>query len=256
MLAPFLTTNLQLSQRAHINNEILSGPYRGLSQHESAIEVTTVINEQFNSLENLRSQGVLPKNDSIVPRVNEDLKSREMDTPGVMDAVYEGWKNFGEARDCYNEIVSSNSLYHRRSDFTDENSMRLYCSFYGEDAILSELDVAYMTGGRVNVEKKKPQSYEEEKPTKVSSFMRKAEMLGIEIQQSTSPNKDPPALFHHDEVRKITPGFEQINENLFARKDNRFMVFNRIDIDSWPPKSKTKIGGIEQDMDLLQSLIT
>ena len=101
MLAPFLTTNLQLSQRAHINNEILSGPYRGLSQHESAIEVTTVINEQFNSLENLRSQGVLPKNDSIVPRVNGDLQSREMDTPGVMDAVYEGWKKFGEARDCY-----------------------------------------------------------------------------------------------------------------------------------------------------------
>ena len=44
----------------HSNNEILSGPYQeGLSQHESAIEVTTVINEQLNSLENLRSQGLL-----------------------------------------------------------------------------------------------------------------------------------------------------------------------------------------------------
>ena len=149
------------------------------------------------------------------------------------------------------EIVSSNSLYHRRSDFTDENSMRLYCSFYGEDAILSELDVAYMTRGQVNAEKKNPQSYEEEKSTNFSSFMQKAEILGIEIQQSSSSNKDPPALFHHDEVRKIIPGFEQINENLFARKYNRFMVFNRIDIESWPPKSKTKIGGIVQDMDLL-----
>jgi len=39
----------------------LDGPYRSLSQHESAIEVTTVTNEQFNDLDTLKRHGLLPK---------------------------------------------------------------------------------------------------------------------------------------------------------------------------------------------------
>jgi len=42
-------------------SKILDGPYRGLSQHESAIEVKTVTNEQFNDLDTLKRHGLLPK---------------------------------------------------------------------------------------------------------------------------------------------------------------------------------------------------
>ena len=35
----------------------MSGPYRGLSQNSSAVEVTTVIHEQFNALDNMKQRG-------------------------------------------------------------------------------------------------------------------------------------------------------------------------------------------------------
>ena len=229
----------------------MSGPYRGLSQHESAIEVTTVINEQFNDLDTLKRRGLLPRADNSLPRVNEELKRREMDTPGVMDAVYGGWKQFAESEDCYREIVSSDSLYHRRSDLTDENSMKLYCSFFDKATTLTDLDIPYMTGGKQVTDKSRRSQLEPEEKSDVSNsqFMKKAQMLGIQIQQNSSSQLEFPALFAHDEMQDVPTGFEQINENLYARKDNRFMVFNHAGlVDSWPPKSMTKVSGIEDDM--------
>ena len=220
-----------------MNSEILTGPYRGLSQHESAIEVTTVINEQYNALENMKRSGSL-KSSNGVPRVDEELKRREMDTPGVMDAVYGGWKQFGESNECYREILSSDSMFHRRSDLTDERSMKLYCSFFNQDTKVSDLDVAHITGHRSFNKNAKDISQFEEKPkVSVSRFANKAMALGIKIQQNVGTKKDHPALFPLEEVNNIPPGFEQINDDLFARKDNRFMVFNRVGIDEWPPRS-------------------
>lgn len=243
---------LKLSQAAHVNSEILSGPYRGLSQHESAIDVTTVINEQLNCLDSLKLQGIAGRLDSHVPIVDEELKRREMDTPGVMDAVYGGWRRFAEAEKCYKEIVSPDSLHHRRSDLTDDNSMRLYCSFLDQDVILTNQDIAYMTGSKHITNKTNCLLDKEEKSDFGSSrFITKARMLGIQVQRGKNFESSLPALFIHDEVENIPPGFEQINANLFARRDNRFMVFNRVGLGSWPPRSETKVGGVEDDMHIL-----
>jgi len=58
-----------------VNSEILGGPYRGLSQHKSDIEVTTVINEQLNDLDTLKRHGLLPRYDNVLQSVHLTLLS-------------------------------------------------------------------------------------------------------------------------------------------------------------------------------------
>jgi len=48
--------------------------------------------------------------------------------------------------------------------------------------------------------------------------MKKAQMLGIQIQQNTSSQLDFLALFAHDEMQDVPTGFEQINDNLYTGK--------------------------------------
>jgi len=67
--------------------------------------------------------------ESIFPGVDDELKRREMDTPGVIDAVHGGWKQFSNSESCYKEIMNVASGGPRRSDVTDDKSMKLYCSF-------------------------------------------------------------------------------------------------------------------------------
>ena len=44
--------------------------------------------------------------------------------------------------------------------------------------------------------------------------------------------------------RSVPPFFEQINDGMFARKDNKFMVFNEAGADSWH--------GVEPETRILQ----
>lgn len=222
----------------------MSGPYRGLSQHESAVEVTTVIQEQFHSLEVMKMKGVLPK--SVLPGVNEELRRRSLDTVGVMDAVHRGWKRYSHTEDCYRELVKASSYSHRRSDLTDANSMRLYCSFFDESTPLTNLEMNLMSGGKEKLDKtlpiEKTNSHETRREGSRREIlnMKKANLMGLGSKFDS--NKQSPCLFPLDEKKKIPPGYEQINEDLFARKDNRFMVFNGVGVETnWPPKPKSKI---------------
>ncbi len=80
------------------------------------------------------------------------------------------------------------------------------------------------------------------------SFIRKAASKGINIAK-----KSPSSLIEFRSQRPIPNGFEQINDGLFARKDNKFMVFNWAGVDSWtsPPQPGTKKN---RGMDILASL--
>ena len=79
-------------------------------------------------------------------------------------------------------------------------------------------------------------------------FIRKAATKGINIAR-----KSPSSLMEFRTQRPTPNGFEQINEDLFARKDNKFMVFNWAGVDSWksPPQPVTKKN---RGMDILASL--
>ena len=234
---------LKLSQSAHINNEIISGPYRGLSQHESAIEVTTMVQEQFNSLETMKNRGILPN--SVLPGVNEELRKRSLDTIGVMDAVHQGWKRWSYTEDSYAELLNL-TLSHRRSDLTDSNSMKLYCSFFDQTTPLTNLDMYMISGGKEKLDNRVPVEKTNNHETRRAGSrrevlnMQKESLMGIRSKFDIKSHSQ--FLFPLEVKKKFPNGYEQINDDLFARKDNRFMVFNGVGVENkWPPKPKSKM---------------
>lgn len=97
-----------------------------------------------------------------------------------------------------------------------------------------------------------------------SSFILKAASRGINVRRKSSrrPGEGVSGgssggggigAADGNQQRPIPAGFEQINEDLFARKDNKFMVFNGAGVDSWksPPQPVTKT---HRGIDILASL--
>lgn len=256
----------KLAQSAHIGSKIQTGPYRGLSQNDSAIEVTTVIQEQFNALDKKRERGEL-RGGGGLPGVDANLRRRGVRSSGVKEAVMNGWDRFAKAERQYAEIIDTSSLGCKRSDLTSESSMRLYCSFFDESTPLSGLEMTYMLGERPSDTPSPSDSLSKRKgstncspPPAVGtqhhkkhdslSFASKAAQLGIDIPSGRDVLRQrPPSLFSPDRrpLRALV-GFEQINEDLFARKDNKFMVFNGAGVDAWHGNEPiTKVHGIEED---------
>lgn len=219
----------------------MSGPFRGLSQHESAVEVTTAVQEQLNSLENLKARGALPN--SVLTGVNADFKRRSLDTAGMMDAVYKGWNRYSKTEESFQEIFDSSSLGQRRSDLTDRKSMKLYCSFFDDSMSLTNYDMSNLSGGKEKLNKALPKDNyhgpgRKEESRRELLHLTKAKILGL---AKKSDKFSSPALFPLQEQKTIPLGYEQINDDLYARKDNRFMVFNGVGVESsWPPIPKSK----------------
>ena len=77
--------------------------------------------------------------------------------------------------------------------------------------------------------------------------MTRASRLAIPITSHSELLKSrSQPLFQFEKRQPVPAGFEMINEDMFARKDNKFMVFNGAGVASWKgTKPVTKISGIE-----------
>jgi hypothetical protein len=65
-------------------------------------------------------------------------------------------------------------------------------------------------------------------------FVKKASRLGIYVEECQGKGKvSNPPLYQSDLRDKNPSGFEQINDDMYARTDNKFMVFNGAGVDSW-----------------------
>ena len=235
----------RLAESAHISSEILTGPYRGLRETDSAIGVTALVHEQLNNIDSMQRRGEHMSGGGL-PGVDRDLRQRRMDKASVKEAIYNGYSDLNRSKQAYSEIIDTTSLGCRRSDLTDEKSMSLYCSFFDEATPLSQLNRTYITGKSL--------------PTNASSSSRQNSKLSSNaLGQSESKSrwgkhmaeKKPPSLFSKETRRSVPEGFEQINDDMFARRDNRFVVFNGTGLDSWRKDSKeprTKTHGLEDDI--------
>ena len=244
----------KLAESAHICQEIQSGPYRGLNENVSAIRVATTIHGHFNYLEEKVEEGELSYNDIHPPELLESLKQTDLYSVGVAEMMYTGWKHLAKAEKSFTEINDMSSIGYRRSDITTESSLKLYSSFFDQsNCNISPLEQAYAIGERlptdpskrdkISGQNKDLRSFDEAK------FIMKAASRGINICKKSTKNQID---FHTP--RPIPTGFEQINEDLFARKDNKFMVFNGAAVDSWksPPQPETKT---KKGIDILVALL-
>ena len=240
MPEPFFS---QLAESAHIGRMLTTGPYRGLYQDESAIEVATVIHEQFNALDNMRARGEL--RDGMPTTLTSELRRRGLYAPGVKGAVTAGWNRHVAAEKQYNESFLDSSSTCRRSDLTTANSLKLYSSFFSPEMALSTPDLTFMLGSRQSASPTKEDPDPVEDSSETSNFVTRAAKLGIHIPSHSDLTKSTP-LFPSKRRSSIPAGFEMINEDMFARKDNKFMVFNGAGVDSWNGKAPvTKASGLE-----------
>jgi hypothetical protein len=196
----------------------------------------------------------LSYNDIHPPELLESLKQTDLYSVGVAEMMYTGWKHLAKADKSFTEINDMSSIGYRRSDITTESSLKLYSSFFDQsNCNISPLEQAYAIGERlptdpskrdkISGQNKDLRSFDEAK------FIMKAASRGINICKKSTKNQID---FHTP--RPIPTGFEQINEDLFARKDNKFMVFNGAAVDSWksPPQPETKT---KKGIDILVALL-
>ena len=232
-----------------------SGPYRGLDQNESAVRVATVIHGHYNYLEEKVEEGEISY-DEAPPGLLDTLKRTNLYSVGVTETFCNGWSQLANAERSYSEILDMSSVGYRRSDLTTESSMKLYSSFFDPTSTsLSQLEQTYATGGRnVMKDPTKPLRRSTRPCEEVSgpgkdlkrfdesSFILKAASRGINIRKTDVQSKERIDELKFQSDIKIPSGFEQINEDLFARKDNKFMVFNGAGVNSWknPPQPITK----------------
>lgn len=186
-----------------------------------------------------------------------------METTGIKDEISLGWSQLIQSKNIYGEILDCSNMTCRRSDLTSERSMKLYTSFYDGDTELTRLKRMYILGNtdesrvdKITDEEKSSKSTgkseiknkEKKHRNREKAKDRQSKRLGKRDNSSCKHNSSSSSQIH--EFIPIASfgdyeGFEQINEDLYARKDNKFMVFNGAGVDTWDgTKPVTKSGGI------------
>lgn len=213
--------------------------------------MTTLIHEQFNALTNLSTR---PGYTGGFQLVDDELRRRGFYTVGVREAVARGWEQQKLAREQFAEVVDGSNLACRRSDLTDEASLRLYSSFFGGAQPLSKPDITYMVGDQARSTGHAPTK--KLAPDMKTSFVERAGKLGIPIRSHAEvKSSQSPQLFSFERDAHVPEGFEQINEDLFARKDNKFMVFNGAGVDTWRgTEATTKVLDFDSVRSTLETL--
>jgi hypothetical protein len=215
------------------------GEYQGLAKSVSAIEVATALHEQYISLESFVPEGL--------EVAEHELVRKGFDTQGIKESVTDGWKKFSLAKMQYLEIVESKSARCFLSGLSTPSSLQLYASEFDGKSPLTTADCIFLQAleserlrcgtntrgseGRSNCGK---------------SFVKKASELGITISphERRIANILPP-LFQSDKTLSVSSDFEQINEDMFSRKENKFMVFNGAAVESWTgTQSITKLRSV------------
>lgn len=226
----------KLAESAHINRTIRTGPYRGLKNDDSAVEVETAIHEQFIGVERSSS--------SSKKLVEMELKRRGLDTHGVKETVEGSWAKFCASEKQFTEVVNGPLPSCGRSDLTTPETYQLYTSLFDDSSPLEVPDLIFLSGEKV--EYSSPRLLE---PKQSSSFAKKASRLGISVQpHEGSSAASGSSLFPLDLRKRVPRGFEQINDDLFCRKANKFFVLNGAAVDTW-----FGMGGTEPVTRLFQS---
>lgn len=240
----------QLAESGYVGRQVMSGPYKGLERDLSAIEVSTVVFEQLNAYEKLRNRGELLAGTDI-PVMDCELKRRGFFTEGVKNTIDDKWDRHLSAEKQYNETCLGSSTQLRRSDLTTTNSLKLYTSFFAPDQPMSTTDLTLLGEDNIGGETIKP---EKTLSGGNSDFVTRASKKGISIlsHKQVARTRFQP-LFHYGR-QVVPPGFEMINEDMFSRMDNKFMVFNGPAITNWTgTRPATKTVGIENMFSFIYS---
>lgn len=168
-----------------------------------------------------------------------------------------GWKAHVASQKQYTEIVNGPSDQCRRSDLTTEESLKLYATAYDPSTIITTPDQIFLTGTKPEQEGQHGNGEEPRSAPHTDSFVNKANHLGVPVTPHSELAKERHVpLFHFERRRSLPPGFEQINEEMFARKDNKFMVFNWAGVQDFASSGTRPVTKISHVEDILLTTIS
>jgi hypothetical protein len=220
-----LVLSSKMAQSANLGSILSSGEYRGLHRDVSAIDAAKAMHEQFS-----------PQTDFPVTeqrRVQSELHRCGFGSSGVQETASREWKSFSLAHREYTTIVAPKSGGFSRSALSDAETFKLYASYFDPNTELTTADQIFLGSTQLTRNEETPPGPTDLRPPQHSLFAQKAARLGINCTPYTAMVSTLRAHPHG-----LTPaGFEQINDEMFARKDNPFMVFNRVGMDCWESNS-------------------
>lgn len=185
-----------------------------------------------------------------MPMVDMELHRRGLNTYGVREAIVDSWAQYQTSEAQYSELFQPPPKKCHRSNVSTAAAMREYASYFSPDSTLSSTDVSYIIGA---VPEPTPlMKSNQDRSTKRHElppveFASRASRLGLPVIRAT--DQKPQFSLSNVVTRKIPPpGFEMINEDMFARKNNKFMVFNGPGADTFQSKPVTKISRLEDTL--------
>lgn len=193
----------------------------------------------------MRNRGELREGITLM---DSELRRRGLYTEGVKGAISSGWNRRVRAEKHYSESSLELSQRSTRSELSTTNSLQLYSSFFPHDKEMTTTDLTFIVGDKADVPHTKTKPNHIDLKDRPSAFVTRAKRLGIPIDSRNDliDSRNQP-LFHFEQKKEVPAGFEMINEDFFARKDNKFMVFNGAGVDSWHgTEPVTKISGVDK----------
>lgn len=204
-----------------------------------------MVQEQFNAYEKMRNRGELREGITLM---DSELRRRGLYTEGVKGAISSGWNRRVRAEKHYSEAIAEPEHQSTRSGLTTTSSLQMYASFFPHENVVGIQDLSFLAGKKAEVPHTKSRPGYVDLDRRPTSFVTRAKRLGIPITAHADlvKSKSQP-LFQFQQIKTVPPGFEMINEDFFARKDNKFMVFNGAGVASWKGTAPvTKISGIDK----------
>ena len=200
----------KLATSAHITSEITSGPYEGLLQDTSAIGVSTLVHSQLEVLASAAERG---DEEDGKKQMMANLQKNGIEATCMKDLIEQKWEELKDSKGINREILEDGNLKSMRSELTTDEGLSLYCRYHDEESIIADKELQYM--------------------------------LSTGAEEGTNVPPPPPGSAGGQGKgggRKgyVKDGFEQINDDLFARRANKFMVFNGVGMQDWTTKPVTK----------------
>lgn len=175
---------------------------------------------------------------------DREIVRKGFSTDGIKESLLAGWNRLADATKQYTEMLEPEVLRCKQSGLTSATSVQLYVCNCDNNSSLSVSDQIFLQADHPEIEKLHQfVSFNNRSTSKGESFVKTAANLGVTI----TPHERRvasilPPLYQDDHQKCISHEFEQINEDMFSRKDNKFMVFNAAGVDSWTGKlSITKV---------------
>jgi hypothetical protein len=220
-----LIFNLQLCRSSHLGEIIVGGEFRGFHKDDSAVQVASALHEQFNYLE---SQTELQCDDREISR-------KGFETDGIKESVRLGCSRLSSAKMQYSEVLEPVGTVCQRSGLSTANSLKLYVSNFDKEMALTTSDRIFLEAyNHPSTMSYRPTYGDNSAIFTSSSFVDKGFCLGFVITPHAQRIEQMfPPLYKAYQKQSVSAEFEQINEDMFSRKENKFMVFNGAGVDSW-----------------------